>query len=331
MIFTRLLATAFVLATCDPYPAFTREDGGRGAYDSPPPTHGDSGPLPAAPRCGEETRVIVGTTRDIHVDTRVAPGETFCGATHGPAVYVAIDAVAGDYYHTHLSSVDPEARPGLALTLSCDFRSCMAESNHCSDSGDEHFGFVAEASGRYWLAIYDEAPAGGTYILEVYRPVCGDGTREHGEACDDGNALDGDGCDRRCRAELSAARAHELEPNENRFEANALRLDGGALTVTGSLGGPGACAYPDVFALAHPGGAVRVAVGPHAACGDPSGASARVRLTNAAGVVVAEADGDVGACIDVELSAVPAGELFVELSSGETAIPIEYALRVEIP
>ena len=42
------------------------------------------------------------------------------------------------------------------------------------------------------------APAG---CLQASSSSCGNGAREHGEACDDGNDADGDGCSSACEVE----------------------------------------------------------------------------------------------------------------------------------
>ena len=42
------------------------------------------------------------------------------------------------------------------------------------------------------------APAG---CLQASSSSCGNGAREHGEACDDGNDADGDGCSSTCEVE----------------------------------------------------------------------------------------------------------------------------------
>ncbi len=325
-----ILTLLLLLAGCDDgYSAFTRDgsvqDGGADASE----------PGPIAESCGVPVDPISESTRSIVIDTAPLgePAPSLCGqAPVAHRAYVAIDATAGSVWHAHVASTDAAGEPSLALLdTACDSRDCVAESSHCDGASDEHFTFSPNADGRYWLALDEASAAGAHYSLDVIEDHCGDAVDEHGEACDDGNLLDEDGCDRRCRVELSSLRTAETEPNDDRFEANTLLLDGGALTIGGSIAGPGACTYSDTFAVATGAGGLRVRVeSTEGACGAASGAQLRLVVTDATGSMLADESFDLGACLEHELADLPAGEVFVALSPPAPAdVPLAYRLTVE--
>ncbi len=337
---TRLITCGvllFGLARCDDsYPALTKDDGGTSNTSD-----GGSDPTPSSvvAHCGDLSGVpITQTTRGLRVDTadNLATVRTACGSlvltSTATQAFIRIDALAGELWHVHVSSSDAEAAPRLAiLNAACDERTCEAESDFCSGTGDEHTSFEAEGNGTYWVVITDTT-GGGSFVVDLIRTTCGDGTKEHGEACDDGNLVDGDGCDRSCRVELAAVNPLEREGNDNRFEANALVLDGSSLSVAGSIGGAGACTYPDVFAISHPGGGLRVHADPatDGGCNATTEAPIRVRVMDAGGQVVAEESVDLTDCASLEVSDLAAGTYYIELSTPERPDPLAYMLTAEI-
>lgn len=329
------------LAGCDDnYIAFT-PDGGHGGTDSGPHDAGGNDGAPFEPptvvaQCGEPVvRAITETATNIEVETSGAAMDSaaLCGKPAGTQhVFVAIDAEPGEVWHVHLTGIDGAGGlPRMALiTEACDLDDCAAEASFCEGGGDEHFTFEADSDRRYWVAVNDAMTGGGRYRADVFRLVCGDGTQAHGEACDDGNRVAGDGCDRDCRVELSTLRDAEVEPNDNRFEANALVLDGGALSVTGTIGGASACAYPDVFTLAAPGGDLRVSIGPQdGTCDSSSDAPVRVRVLTAEGATNLMFDADLTDCASEDLTLLGPSVYSVEVSTGERAVPLAYRLTVE--
>lgn len=237
-------------------------DGGGGTRDGEMPG-ADAGPR-FDDVCGANppAMMITDTTRGIQIDTtsyRSRNGSSCGDVTPGNDVFIGVQVVATELWHFHLTALSAGRQPMLYLTQRdrCDSRTCQFVSNACAGSGEEHFAFVAESDDLWFIGIDDNAQGGGQYVLDVFRPVCGDGDPAHGESCDDGNRVDGDGCDRNCRIELSEARSDErmFEPNDNRVEANALRIPASnELQITGTIGGPGACLYPDVFAVDMPSG-----------------------------------------------------------------------------
>lgn len=309
------------LTACDgSYPALSRDSGVRdGSLD------GDTSECPST-----ATVTIAETTRDVRVTPSASGLASLCdpGGPTGARAYLALDARAGEHWHVHASaSATAELRLAV-LAASCDPGACLELSSFCSGGGDEHLDFVADASGRYWIVLEDEASTGTELRVDAIRTVCGDGTAEHGEACDDGNTVSGDGCDRRCRRELLD---FEVEPNDTPIAANVLRPVGGSATISGNLAGPGACTYPDVFAVAQTG-TLRVRVQPtNRECVETSSEPLRVVVRSAAGNVLRAEQLDLTSCTPLELTELTPGEVQIELSSAERFLTLEYDLTVEVP
>lgn len=181
--------------------------------------------------------------------------------------FVAVMMTRGDRWHFHVrqpsgSGIDPM----LYVLDGCDERNCDSDFSidACGADANEHLSFVAPHDGLFYVGV-DTAVAGGfSGTLEIYRPVCGNGTRQHSENCDDGNMVDGDGCDSVCRTELTGSPAMEAEVNDDFYAANhvlgtgerrvfaeigtrcdidnyALELAAGMVTVTIQARGGGAC------------------------------------------------------------------------------------------
>lgn len=304
-------------------------------------SHTDAG-MQFDDQCGADNPrlLLTDTTRDILIDTEAYHNlnNQSCGAnTPGKDVFIGVDVVAGEFWHFHLAAVSPDRNPMLFLTqgTSCDSRSCQFVSTACEGTGDEHFAFVADADGRWYIGIDDGVTGGGQYMLSAFRPVCGDGEKTHGEACDDGNLINGDRCDRRCRLELSEARTMEVEPNDNRVESNALRLPASNdLTITGSIGGPGACTYADVFAVSLPDmGDLHVDAlnSDDSACASGSLTPFNLSLENSAGEVVLANMEDSSGCAIIRATNQASGEYFVRVSvPAETSLPASYRLHVQV-
>lgn len=285
---------------------------------------------------GVTPRMLVrDTTTRIMVDTTSYSNDnsSACGAdTRGNDAFVAIDVQAGSIWHFHLTAITPDRQPMLyfAKAGSCDARECEYVSTACTGPGDEHFAFEASESGTWYVGIDDSATGGGVYRLDAYNPSCGDGVEMHGEACDDGNMEGGDGCDRKCRVELSTLRTGEDEPNDNRVEANAILFPpSNELEITGTIGGPAACTYSDVFATTVPDmGNVEVTVlADSSHCPSPFS----LVLEDSRGAVVVENRVDENGCPMIETPDLPGGEYFVRVritEELENAAP--YRLRFRL-
>lgn len=298
--------------------------------------------------CGddENVQVLVDSTADIVIDTRRMTNRVQeCGGRPSPGAdaFVAVDVVAGQYWHFHLRT-DPtlvqDRDPFLYLLQapsggSCDNRMCNFNSDACTGGSDEHFAFVADASGRWYIGVDDRRPGGGVYLLDAFLPECGDGVRQHGESCDE---PDPTVCDAQCRQIVSAQQPSEQEVNDNATEANFLRMPPtNELLVSGSIGG-GTCTYPDYFAVQMPplGGDLSVLVD-----GCTSGAETPFELlllTPTGEVRVPPATDSAGcAALHSNPGGGPLGRLaeglyslVVRLPSAQEDRPVPYRLRIRI-
>jgi hypothetical protein len=176
----------------------------------------------------------------------------------GPDVFVSVDPDPGDRWHFHVR-VDRAAGgadPAIyALTSGCDPRDCQGGdgTDTCGAGSDEHFTYVADASGSIFRVAFDSVDvAGFRGNVEVYRTFCGNGMAEHGESCDDGDD-DDLVCDGECRSVLSGASVIEDEVNDDIYMANYLAIAAGAsMSVRGEI--VNLCEV-DVYAIDVPAGA----------------------------------------------------------------------------
>jgi cysteine-rich repeat protein len=272
--------------------------------------------------CGQDPPEfeLVDTQMNIAVDTTgyLSDNSSACGAeTPGADVFLGVRVQAGEFWHFHLAAMTPGLLPMLYLTRTCDARDCEYVSAACSGGQDEHFAFIADAPGLWYIGIDDSMTGGGRYSLSAYRPDCGNNEEEHGEGCDDGNATDGDGCDRRCRTELSETSTMEQEPNDNTVEANALRMPvSNVLDVTGNIGGPGACTYADVFAVSVPAnGDVNVDAlnTDGTACTSSALTPFRFALESSSRTIVESGSTDANGCAVVRATNLAEGTYFVRV------------------
>ena len=318
---------------------------------------------------------LAGETRDIRIDTTSAVNNlsSMCSSTGGNDLFIALDVTAGEYWHFHLTtdnefSSSADLNPALyLLTDACDDRNCEYFSNRCAGTGDEHFAFVASTTGRYYLGIDDANAGGGHYKLQALRPVCGNGTRDHGESCDDGShCADGtpcttddpsvcagigdgqcaprsdDGCDRDCRQELSASGGSERDPNDNLVEANVLRTDlpeQNPFVINGDVGGPSDC-YPDVFAVfVEQGERVDVSVLESYSAGTKIGVPCNGLTTYAPLSITLRSNDpndtpvpmEIDGCPFVSTGPLDAGESFITVDADPgLATPAPYIVKVEV-
>jgi cysteine-rich repeat protein len=165
--------------------------------------------------------------------------------------FFAVDMEQGQKFHFHVNALDA-IDPVLYVVDSCDERVCQPLQSASSCPGDkEHLSFLAPRAGRYFVGVDSVDPGGGRIELLALSPVCGDGDRQHSEACDDGNLDGGDGCDERCRIEIAASHELAQEPNDDLPGANVLAVDAlpASLRVRGVIEGP---CDPEMFTFTVP-------------------------------------------------------------------------------
>ncbi len=305
----------------------------------------DTGPtgVVASGVCGDPaTSVISATVNRIPVDTTpfhntLAPN---CSghAALGNEGFLALDVVAGEYWHLHLQP-DP-ADPASAsrdpsiylLSAGCDERACAESSDSCTGPDGEHFAFVASTGGRWYIGVDDRNPGGGHYLLDVIHPSCGANGVEHGEACDDGNLDDRDGCDHLCRSELSEASRSERIPNKTPVEANVLLVPtSGQMVVEGDIGGSDC--FPDYFAVSVPDGAsldVTALDASELPCVDGVTARLSFSLLNA-DLTQVGGRRDINDCPVIAGRALAAGEYLIRLTaSADQPRPEPYRMSVRL-
>jgi cysteine-rich repeat protein len=218
--------------------------------------------------------------------------------------FFAVDLEAGRKLHIHVNAIDA-LDPTVYVVDSCDERVCqpLNAASHCP-GGKEHLSFMAPLSDRYFVGVDSVDPGGGRVEVLAIAPVCGDGTKDHGEPCEDGNTDRGDGCDDYCRNEVAASERTELEPNDDLATGNVLTSLGEAASfvVRGTVEGP---CDPEVFSfdIPHPATTrVRLLNADGERCAAPAG----VELVLYQGLLeVARAMRDEQGCLELEVAPFP--------------------------
>jgi cysteine-rich repeat protein len=146
------------------------------------------------------------------------------GRADGNDAFFAVDMTEGQKFHFHVNAIDA-IDPVLYVVDGCDERVCqpLNAASRCG-TNKEHLSFLATHSGRYYVGVDSADPGGGKVELLVLSPECGDGEKQHSEACDDGNHDALDGCDPGCRIEIPASDRNEEEPNDDFGAANLLAM-----------------------------------------------------------------------------------------------------------
>lgn len=270
-----------------------------------------------------------------------------CGAALalGNEGFFAVDLEAGEKLHVHVDALDA-LDPVLYVVDSCDERVCqpLNAANHCA-SGKEHLSFLAPRASRYFVGVDSVDPGGGRVSLLAIVPECGNGEKEHSEACEDGNVEPGDGCDPACRFELDASERTELEPNDDLAGGNVLAIEAGTTVfrVRGRL--EGTC-DPEVFSfdLPEPRTATfRVVDAARGTCIAP-GPGTALQLTLHRGTVeIARAVSDAQGCLTLPGIALAARQVPGALPTAastyhvqlralpfEELVPVDYALAIEL-
>lgn len=162
--------------------------------------------------------------------------------------FFAVDLEAGHKLHIHVKAIDA-VDPTVYVVDSCDERVCqpLNAASYCPE-GKEHLSFLAPLTDRYFIGVDSADPGGGRVEVLAIAPVCGDGTKDHGEPCEDGNTVPGDGCDAYCRNEIAVSERTEIEPNDDLASGNVLTSIGDAagFVVRGTVEGP---CDPEVFSF----------------------------------------------------------------------------------
>lgn len=173
------------------------------------------------------------------------------GGASGNDAFFAVEMEQGQKFHFHVNALDA-IDPVLYVVDSCDERVCqpLHAASACA-SDKEHLSFLAPRAGRYYVGVDSVDPGGGRVEVLAISPTCGDGEKQHSEACDDGNLEPGDGCDARCRFELPESGRAALEPNDGLADGNVLALSAppSSFRIRGTL--EGSC-DPEVFTFSLP-------------------------------------------------------------------------------
>lgn len=198
-----------------------------------------TGSVPELDLMGAPSRTIAIDTRALADDGSGDIAMCLGGAPTGPDGFFRVSIGAGERWHFHYRHVG-DVNPALYVLDTCDLRMCRDNQviDLCNSGADEHLTFQATTAGTYFVGVDSYGTGGLTGTIEAYRPVCGNGMREHSETCDDGGVVPGDGCDAECRDEITSGITDrgELEVNDDRFSANHVLLTPGTpLTVTGRI------------------------------------------------------------------------------------------------
>jgi cysteine-rich repeat protein len=221
-----------------PVDVFTPSDS---ALDGGPPL------FPLADYCSDPPELVLsGASRTIAINTGSLTDDgsgdiAVClgRAPTGPDAFFRITAAANERWHFHYRHIG-DVDPALYILGTCDLRVCMDNQvvDLCDTGADEHLTFQPTTAGSYIVGVDAYGAEGLTGSLEVYRPTCGNGMREHSETCDDGDRDPGDGCDEQCRDEITSTLTDrgELEVNDDFFSANhVLYTAGTPMLVTGRI------------------------------------------------------------------------------------------------
>jgi cysteine-rich repeat protein len=303
------------------------------------------------PTLTSEQRFIPVNT-EFMVDDFSEFGGCISAPTVGNDAFYKIDLVEGEKWAFHVKNNTDEANPAIVVLPGCDSRTCNAgtAADVCDAGGDEKLSVIVPRSGTYYVGVDSREPGGGDFELMAFRPNCGNGTVEPGEACDDGNRVGEDGCDNYCRAEIRATDsnnqggllANEIEPNDAGADANIIKFDEVAgtrereITVQGRIG---VWCDRDTYAIQVPDGmSVEASVLPNSAdaC-SPDQPKVRLVLCNPDGNTV-RASGEApeeGMCPELNGSiagttSLPGNTYFIRIRTSETHDRMDYNMTIRL-
>lgn len=190
--------------------------------------------------------------------------------------FFAVTMHPGETWHFHVDPATPDADPALYVLPVCTTLNCSTSgaSDLCGPGRGEHFSFRPNTDGLYLVGIDSKVRGGAAYAVTVVRPVCGNGSIEHGEPCDDARPQAGVTCER-CHKVMTRAQDTEVGvANDDYVNAMVLRPAGGAglqrFAVQGTMG---ACDV-DMFSFdAAEGDAITATLSPRTGATCPEGLS----------------------------------------------------------
>lgn len=189
--------------------------------------------------------------------------------------FFAVRMRPGETWHFHVDPLSPTADPAIYVLPVCTTLQCSSAgaSDACGVGRGEHFSFRPVTEGVHLIGIDSRVAGGERYSLTIVRPVCGNGSIEHGEPCDDARPQSGVICEK-CHKVLSTPMASEAGvANDDYVNAMVLRPAAGGLAgfpVTGALSGCDA----DMFSFdAAAGNTIRAALTPRDGGQCPAGLS----------------------------------------------------------
>jgi cysteine-rich repeat protein len=288
-------------------------------------------------RCERDVPQVASSETNFFIDTAGMAGDyhDFTGCARrdlpGNDGFVKIDTLAGEKWHVHVEPLEAGLDPAIYLLPSCDVRTCesRAANDACGTGRAEHLSFVSRG-GSYFVGIDSRLPGGGPFSIIVTKPICGDGQRQHSEACDDGNTTSGDDCDALCRSELlGTGSVTEEESNEMPQEANVIMT--APMTINGKIGNH--CGDVDVFAITIPEGGAILAqlLSRSGTCGSAPTRLALVAPDGQTELGGVSSQGETCPAIGLQQAfarGLAAGTYYVQATS-LAADPFDYQLKVE--
>ncbi|MDO9022793.1 MAG: hypothetical protein Q8S73_10370 [Deltaproteobacteria bacterium] len=232
--------------------------------------------------------------------------------------FFAVTMHPGETWHFHVDPVTPDSDPAIYVLPVCTTLQCSTAgaSDLCGPGRSEHFSFRPVTDGVHLIGIDSKVRGGAAYAVTVVRPVCGNGTIEHGEPCDDALPQAEVTCER-CHKVLTRAMATEVGvANDDYVNAMVLRPAGGAplqsFAVQGTVGG---CDL-DMFSFdAAEGDAITARLTPLNGATCPAGLSLSLQRSD---IAVPPAHTDVPA---------PVSEAMVTMTDGCPSVTLPRAAR----
>ncbi len=233
-----------------------KDDGGSNGKDSGDEDAGDTTPR-LVDRCDDpsayrlttallsELNEISFTASTVGFGDDINQNACFTDPLPGSEGAMSVDMAAGERWHFHITPKNQvgmgqgKQNPVIYMRNDCsDNRGCNEGSflDLCGDAQEEHFTFEAPTKGTWHFILDDKNNVQGDYLIRAVKNVCGNGVKEHNEACDTPGVGN---CSPDCRLVLNIEGAAPDEPNDD-FSASVIlgRVEEqGSQTVKGSIGG----------------------------------------------------------------------------------------------